>query len=313
MAKSVLTGAQAASFKGIPINAQLVDWSDTRKPGLAVHRVLKRDGAIIENMGREPHVVKMNLFYMGQNWLTDFLKLSNSVDEDPTGNLVHPAFGSMPVACQGFEGASVNTETGRDMYVIPVSFIENTIDPKAIPVTQTVGEANQDVTDNTSSLQSAAESFPTAAIPVSAYVTVALAFSAAALASSVNSLVDSTLLKRLGDVEIKGAAARDAVRADPAATNDAVTYPVIALIEQVYASCLSMNAALKTVKPVLFKYTLPVATHIAVLAARFYGKDGRFRINEIEANNPGKIPNPASIAAGTVLLMATPTVANANI
>ena len=49
-------------------------------------------------------------------------------------------------------------------------------------------------------------------------------------------------------------------------------------------------------------------THVAVLATRLYGATGVARIDEILANNPGRIANPAAIEAGTALRVAPPTI-----
>ena len=105
--------------------------------------------------------------------------------------------------------------------------------------------------------------------------------------------------------------ARIAIRSDPKATSDAVTYPAIAAAEQVAAACAEVDLSVKAYRPSLTQYTVPTATSLIALSMSLYGRSGLARMDEIRANNPGKIPNPASIQAGTVLLLATPTFTSA--
>src|SRR5579872_6578971 len=104
MAASVLTSdVTAFSFKNIDFNAQVLDWGDIRKPRLAWHEYLKRDGGEAEYMGRAPHVTRLNLVYIGPNWRKDLLNLQASIDDYPIGVLTHTFYGSMNMACLGVD------------------------------------------------------------------------------------------------------------------------------------------------------------------------------------------------------------------
>jgi len=112
----------------------------------------------------------------------------------------------------------------------------------------------------------------------------------------------------LANVVIAAKTARDAIRADPAATNDAVTYPAILNIELVLDACNQLADSIKSVKPVLSPWQVPATTTLLSIAQTFYGRDAATRMDEIRINNIGKIPNPAAVQSGTLLLMAPPTV-----
>ncbi|HJU24546.1 MAG TPA: hypothetical protein VJ891_18750, partial [Casimicrobiaceae bacterium] len=119
---------------------------------------------------------------------------------------------------------------------------------------------------------------------------------------------DFTLAGKLSALRDAAMAARDAVRADPAETQDAPRYVAIALIEQTLDACRQLDATIRAFKPTVFLYTVPARVHLAKLAHQFYGKDGLARITEIQTNNPGQLTDPHAIAPGTQLWMALPTV-----
>lgn len=332
--QSVLTGAEAASFKGISINAQLVEWTDTRQYRHAVHEFLKVDGAKVEPMGRRPFSCRMNLFFVGPNWRADLTKFLSSVDRDPTGVLVHPAFGSIDAFCQGTEGGSMNVENARDMYVLPVSFIENNVNQR---LTETLGQGVPAAQQNTSSMSQslmlamdrlqgavAKASISTFVDSVTEYVLLTALSTFVSVSQDVTGTVFGTdapsMDQQLAIVRDNANSAKAAIIADPTsgvsaaalaagtASATARTYEMIALVEQTFAACLELDAAIRKNKPVLQKYTVPGMMHIGTLAGIFYGSDGPSRIPEILVNNRGKIPTPAAIRKGTVLLMAPPTV-----
>lgn len=311
MPKSIITGFQGCSFKGIDLSKNLTEWKDTRQQSLAPHRYIKKDGAEVEVLGRKPHQVKLMLAYAGPSWRTDWLPLAASLDQDPSGLLVHPVYGQMPAVCEGYVEATMNVEYAANLYVVPLTFIENQL-----------GAAIQSQSGGPRALQQRAEAHGAALLKrapqqgpvannVGRYVTTALAYAQAAVDTTEQALSYGRLLEaQLAQVEANAADARSAIRADPTTGDDAERYDLVALIELLYDDCVQLDSAVRTTRaPGLIVYEVPSTTHIAVLAVRFYGPDGLSRIDEILANNPGVIPNPAAIEPGTLLMMAPPTVA----
>lgn len=308
MAKqSVLSNVQSFQFKGIALMGNLTEWSDTRQPTLAVHRTLKRDGGTVEYMGREPHRFRGSLVFLGANWRTDFNNLLSSVDDDPTGLLVHPTLGQMQCACEGVTDARVVPGQMIDTYTVPISFIENNVDQKLSRLAaQGVGTKQQQVTADTSALTTATASLPSSSVAVGSLVSEANAYASAAGTSAFSATPDPSLPTRLAAVATNASAAIAAIEADTAATTDASKYDAIQLATQVYASCLQLADAVAAQQPPMINYTVPGTTNVLALAALFYGTDAPNRVGEILANN--RIPKPYAIPPGTVLLMASPTV-----
>lgn len=314
MGRSVISGAEDCFFKNLHLSAILVEWSDTRKPRLAVHEFLKRDGAQIEYMGRAPHVVKMNLVFMGAQWRDKFLLLASEVDKDPFGTLSHPALGSMEVCCQGFENATMNAEAGADMYIVPTSFIENNVDIKL--QSKVISFDNSQAFENHSStLLNLIAKLSAGYVAISNFVLKAI--NAIATLKDLNDagrigfFVPQELLAVKQYADVARAAVEEDVRDEfNKRMEDAKKFDLYALIALLEDDINQEMAKLSAKRKNYIKYTVPTQVSVGALSASFYGADAKNRIEEILANNPGKIPNPAAISPGTVLNMAIATVVN---
>lgn len=315
MPNLVLSDVQVVTFKNVDFNAQIVEWNDTRKPRLAFHEYLKRDGAEAEYMGRAPHSVRFNIVYIGQNWRKDLSVLQATIDEFPIGPLIHPFWGRMQAACEGIDNARVNLEDGVNTVTVPISFRESQLDSRLVASTaQGPAYRQAQVKSYCSGLSLGTTIYAIASTAITLFINTALAYANAALATTVSTTTstgsaDPTLQQQLASVVSTGKSARDAVRADPAASGgDAATYSTIQQIELVMDACAQLDESLKRVKPVLQPYVVPATTNLMTIAQKFYGKDAASRLAEIQANNIGKVLNPAVVPAGTNLLMAPPTV-----
>lgn len=314
MGNPVLADVQVVTFKNVDFNAQIVDWSDTRKPRLAFHEYIKRDGAEAEYMGRAPHMVRFNIVYIGVNWRKDLSVLQSTIDEYPIGPLIHPFWGRMQAACEGIDGSKVELETGINTVFVPITFRESQLDSRLAASTQQGPAFKQSqVASYCTGLSLGTTIYASASTAITLFVNSALAYGLAAVSTTVSTTTstgsaDPTLNQQLSAVISNGKTARDAVRADPAATNDASTYTTIQQIEFVMDACAQLDESLRRVKPVLSPYIVPAQTTLLSIAQRFYGKDAAARLSEIQGNNIGKVLNPAAVAAGTNLLLAPPTV-----
>lgn len=316
MGSPVLADVQRASYapdaggSSLDFDAQIVEWNDTRKPRIVVHEYLKRDGGEAEYMGRAPFRVKMTAVYVGPNWRKDYATLLATFDASPTGTLVHPMIGQVKVACEGVEGARVSLEE-LDTVVVPLSFVENNVDQKL----EAQSSGNQGAAAKASAVGSFAANVTSAVAMFASATTVAGQLTAAAIgyaASVVTSLsagatADATLGQQLSTVVAKASATAAAVRADKAATSDAVAFPALLAVEQLLDACAQVDEAARSARPTLMLYIVPATTSLLAIAQRFYGRDAGRRLDEIRNNNPGKIPNPAAVVTGTQLYMATAT------
>ena len=122
MADTVLTDAKAFRFKDMDLSGNLVAWNDKIGIRLAGHQYLKRDGAEQEHMGAEPGRFSMRLCFLGATWAKQYLAFVASIRKDPKGQMVHPLFGTLRVACEGIPDAAVTPGTERDSINLAVSF-----------------------------------------------------------------------------------------------------------------------------------------------------------------------------------------------
>lgn len=310
MTRSVVRDFQGCSFKGMDLSRFVTDWKDTRQFALAPHRYWKRDGADIEILGRKPHEVKVTLAYAGPTWREDWLPLAASLDVDPSGPLVHPVYGQMPAVCEGFAEAAMNVEYAANVYIVPLTFLEDQIDASLQSQASDPSIAAERAQKHGAALLKRAPKQGPVADNLLRYVTTALGYVEAAIAAGEEAASYGRLLSaQLRRVVATASAASAAVLADSSIGAGVTSYDILALIESLYDDCaqLSIETA-TTIAPALIAYDVPSTTHIAVLAVRFYGADGLSRIDEILGNNPGLIPNPGAIEAGTELRMAPPTV-----
>lgn len=309
MAKNLIAG-DPITFKGLNLHTYLTGWQDTRKPGLAYHRFLKRDGGMTENMGREPHVIRADLAFIfsgenGQKQLDDCRRIVKSIDDDPSGLLDHPLYGQMKVTCQGVEGASQNIEQAKDLYMLPLVFIENNIAPTDINAPDGPLAFQAKVTEFTDSLTNKITSYVVAADAIANVCAQALSFSAAAVSSFVNNVLNASLSSQLNTLATYSIAATIAIQADPfAAAQPPTAYDAIRLVEQTYDACVQMLSSISLGRPQWFTFTVPYTMPLVLIAARFYPEDAIARQEEILSNNPGKVPNPAAVTMGTVLVLA---------
>ena len=108
----------------------LLSWQDEIKPGLVRHQILKRRGAIHQNVGSQPRMFAFKCTLIGTPADLGRSALSGSVgdrwrileaaiDEDPTGLLIHPRFGKVNVVCLGVQGTEDPGEsTDEVLYTI---------------------------------------------------------------------------------------------------------------------------------------------------------------------------------------------------
>ena len=322
MAKGpVFSGVQQFEFRGVQFDANVISWSDTRRPRIAFHEYLKRDGGEAEYMGRAPHELHLELVFLGQeqkapqpvraSWKDQLLNLTRIIDQNPIGVLTHAIWGPMNVACMGIDGAKADVENGIDVVTVPISFRESALTDvlSADQVKFGPNYQNSQVTSTGASLTSSSTQFPTAVASVASLVSAASVYAAAAVATVASSgAADPTLPTQLALVSTYAQTARDAIRADPAATSDAVTFATITLVEQLVDSCNQLAETLNYQKPVLAPWQVPANTTLLAIAQAFYGVDGAQRMQEILTNNVAIIMNPAIIPAGTTLYLAPPTV-----
>ncbi len=301
MAKTnALTGSYTAKFKAIELHENLTMISDSRGPRTVVHEFPYRDGAKIEVLGRKPHKTVWTITFTGPDWLKQFRALSDDIDKDPSGTLIHPIYGQMQVVCQGFDGASVNIPEATDTITFPLTFMEDQLD-LGVKEQQSVSTLKQDVDAAGENLTAAAAAWTQAALLVEAMVNAAGDYAAAAFESVANATINPSLSIQLAGVGVAMEAAQAAILADPAAIGTTFTYDAIAGSEVLYAACLILGdeVALDGVGYELFM--VEGLTSIAILCGQRYGSRALEMVDPVLQLNPN-LSDPSRIQAGTPVI-----------
>lgn len=307
----IVKGWRGAAFRGVDFAKYVTSWEDNRNRAGTVHKYNKRDGGEGEDMGREPFRSIVQLAFIGQTWRSDFLRLQGVIDDNPIGTFTHPVYGAMQAYCRQSSGR-MDLENSPNFYEVRLEFEESQVDTR----TQTDNQVSQQgpaakqqaVTSAVSNLAQYAVIFATAASAINAFTAAAASYAAAAVVSAVVSAADPTLPQQLATTLTLTNSAVMAILADPLAA-PGVSDPAVAACELLYDTCAQVDDAVRSLRPTLALFTVPMTMHITALSQLFYGPvDGPSREAEIIANNVGVLYDPAMIQAGTLLLMAPRTV-----
>lgn len=309
MPTNVIPNGEIYSFGGRDLHGQLQEMSDTDEQDIAVHRPLKRDGAIVEGMGWNARRFSAKHEFVGNDFRTQVVDLRTFLRSNSTGMLVHPLYGRFNARCTKIEGA-LNIPQEANGTSITLVFIEDAIDPQSDAVD------SQGVASKSQALSSQADVFETlsaiyesvAAVSATiALVAEAASFAAAALDVLTLGVSDPSLPLYVASIETNAIAAIAAISVDPAAESDPDRWDALAAADLVYASALDLAAAIASTGPNLSPYVVPVDMGYLAINAIFFGVDALDHDDEFLQNNPS-IVTPHLIPTGTVLLMPPATV-----
>lgn len=301
---NALTGSHIAAFKGIELHKNLSIIVDSRGPRVVTHEFPLRDGARIETLGRRPHQTDWTITFVGPTWKDDFLRLAASIDDSPSGLLVHPIYGQMQVVCRGFDRATINLVDATDTITVPLSFIEDQVD-LGLDQQQTVASVKQNTDASIASFLAAAAPYAALATTAatSAFSASASTFSAAALSSVSDLTADASLPAQLDALSSQLSTVELALQADPLALESvAQVSDALDAAELVVSNCLQLAEQISLVTVSYVREVVQGRTSIAVLAQRRYGNDAINKIDLILTLNP-KITDPTNIPAGSIVFM----------
>ncbi|MGE4539207.1 MAG: DNA circularization protein [Desulfovibrio sp.] len=89
-----------ASFRGVPFD--VIAARDDVERALVQHEYPYRDGAEIEDMGRRPRKVTFRAVFWGDDYEEAVTRLIVALDTPGKGELIHPVFGSLTMACPSY-------------------------------------------------------------------------------------------------------------------------------------------------------------------------------------------------------------------
>lgn len=310
MATNVIPGGEIFSFtvggRVLELHGQLQQLQSTDEQDVATHRIIKRDGAIKEGMGWRDRTFTAQLYFVGPNFRAELTAVHAAIRANSEGILNHPIYGRVTARCTKFED-TLDVVAAANGAAVQVRFEETGLDASVM------ASPSQGVPAKAQALSAAYEALVAAADYFSAAVAAVLelgglvqAFAGATMDAAAGT-PDPSLPAQLDAIGSATSATIDAIQSDPVADEDVDRFEAVSAAELVYAAAIDLSDALAASRPAPMLYTVPAPISYLMLAAQFYGAEGLTRADEILVNNP-QVSTPHLIPAGTVLVMAAPTV-----
>jgi prophage DNA circulation protein len=309
MPTNVIPGGEAFVFGPLQLHGNLQQLHATEEQDVAVHRVLKRDGAILEGMGWQANRYEATCVFAGPNFRADVVAMRNQIRLKSEDVIVHPLYGRFTARCNRITGA-LNIPVECNSTTITLSFIEAGIDPnQTATIAQTVASKSQSLTASAGNLVTLAAFYTSTAASgaVASLVSSANAYAAAASYAVQSGVPDPSLGTQVAIIETQAMAVIAAISSDPFAALDVDRFDALAAADLVYAATIDVQDALSRLRPQLVPYTVPAGCSYLSLLNTIYGTDALDREAEFAMFNPGII-NPALIPAGTVVNLPAPPV-----
>lgn len=159
MADLVIASApQAFTFGGRELVGRLVSFTGQTKRRSVDHVFPKRDGAVVEDMGRGQRRLAVRLVFVGPSCARDYQQLVSFLSENPRGLLVHPTAGRWNAYTDGPED---ETDFARALDEIQarVEFREAVLDATVARDAPDPATAAQAATDQRSKFQKAVATY----------------------------------------------------------------------------------------------------------------------------------------------------------
>ena len=109
-----------ASFRGVPFYVERHGVQGGRR--LAVHEYPLRDLPYAEDLGRRARAYAIEAVLIGTSYDMDLSALRYALDTEGPGLLVHPVYGLLSVACQGYRATMTSAEGGAAR--VQLEFVE---------------------------------------------------------------------------------------------------------------------------------------------------------------------------------------------
>jgi prophage DNA circulation protein len=309
MPTNVIPGAQTFSFGSLVLHGNLQQISAVDEQDIAVHRPLKRNGAIVEGLGWSANRYEAVVMFVGQNFRQDVVNLRNTIRKQSEDVLVHPLYGRFKARCHRISGA-LNIPAEVNAIAITLSFVEAGLDPNQIAVfSQTAIAKSQVLTANATFLQSVASLYTGAAAvaAVANLVASAVSYATAAVYAVQAGYADPSLLTQVGTIEAQTLTVLAAIQADPAKTLDIDRWDALSAAELVWSAAWDVQDSLALLRPQLVPVVVPQYCSYLTLLNSLYGTTALDREADFFLYNPG-ITTPHLIPSGTVVYLPQPTV-----
>ncbi len=323
--KTVLINGETFQFKDIVLHGTLENWNDQLGVRVANHKYLKRNGGEAEIMGIDQRRFNFKCVFIS-DVTNNYKNLQASIYDNPLGLLIHPRLGKIQVACESLV-ANEDPANATNALEFNINFIENAVDTvintssgAVLPSPQTtLSVMNQaltalsitslDVLPNGISVEGA---FSVLALSarfalrdvLNSFIAVGNTFIQVASDAAASVYQVPALTSQLKDVVNQGNATIAYIK--NLGQPDVVMWPIIDNVKVTQASAQNTYNSIIAQKPPVVTFVVPTTMSLRTIAVRLYGPDAQSKIQELLILN--KIPYPAAIPMGTILLVSSPTV-----
>jgi hypothetical protein len=279
----------------------LLSWQDDHNPALVEHRVFKRKGAIHQDVGGDPRRHVLRCVFIGANVGDRYRALIAALEEDPTGTLVHPRFGNTPAVYQGAQ-AQEDPATAVDEITFTLRFSETGL--RSAPKEAAGGIAAGALQAATTFTAGAPASFTVLGRALTKIITTLVTQISSAVASVQRDVQLIEMAQTLNDL-------RTTTSSIQAQATVQGRYDLYAQAALIYAQALNAYAAARDERPPVgpLKPTPATMSLLRWCTTLYGGRLARQLRDELLILN--RIPNPAALPAGTVLLGPDPEVVRA--
>lgn len=297
MAKAILQDAETFEFvtslgKRLDLHGALVSWSDKLSLGLAEHQILKRDGAIHQNLGAKPRIFAFACVMLGKNLSERYKNVSDALEEDPTGTLIHPRFGSLPAICRDFSAAEKPADELNTIR-FTIEFAKTGLRSTEKPSPSSLAAAAIDALSN---VETPAFVIPEVKATIGNIQTTTLVYQ-----QKMNNFVQG----QASILELSQVLGTIGNAVEKLRSFAQLPYSLKAQAALVFSQALAAFNAAQSNRPPLVSFLVPGGMSIQRLCASLYGgKHAKTMVKEILALN--RIPNPYHLPAGVKLLLSDP-------
>lgn len=297
MATAVLKDAEHFDFttlanERLDLFGALLSWSDEVKTGVVEKLVVKRAGAIHQNVGAPPRRMDCQCSIQGPDVRAQYNRIVDVILAEPEGRLTHPRFGARAAVC---ESVSAGESPGDAIDVINFSirFSETGLrnPPKPAPSAQAANASAQG----------------TAAATASEPSDGAIAAQGAEVAARSAGFLVAMQSAEAGQGTLLDVDASLSALAVAVSGLDALAAPKAART----AAMLSLSYALRARnrfsegRPPIVRYQVQSVASLGALCQSLYGSRGRDEKATILRLN--RIARPFAMGAGTTLLLTDPS------
>lgn len=246
-----------ASFGGVEFECQALEDSLVRR--IVQHKYPYRDGADLEDLGREPRPTTVTAVFYGPTYEADLSGFMAWVDEGKTRDFIHPILGKWK-AKLSLPGIS-HTHSARDMCTVQVDVIEDGTDAELDTLfsietleAEIILRADEVTVENTWDFDD-----------VISAVNEAKDFGQEA-ASKINEVTE-----RVNAVRKKVETAIQTIQS----LTDVASYPLFRSIMKMNHACHKLADRVHRTKPVIVRKDISSQMPLSLLAHRLYGDSSR--------------------------------------